>query len=429
MSDISPLRQALDDAIADAAMRGEKLSMQGLTVLALQNDPFRLDTAAHHRDARWLADTMASLGVTGQIHVRGLHYAILGQPKPDGSTYINDNEHDEWLRQVSSDARWLGYIEFDQIVDQRNAEPIVRIHKQQEPEPYITVPIEVDLPADDDILPRLGVEGFDGEQPYRLVFIGEKSSLFDVLDPIASECKADLYLPSGDISNTHIYRIAKTAAEDGRPLVVLYFADCDPAGHHMGIALGRKLQAFKVSHFPELDFQVHRAALTVEQVREFGLPSTPLKASERRADKWREKMGVEQTEIDALATLRSDLLRHVARQATAPFFDSTLDPRVFEARGRWMDAALEEINGQLDSERLGRVRADAQAKLPTMREQIEKLNEELRVDVEDFDLPDIEVPEAELPQGVAPEPLIDSRWSFVEQTKALLKSKSYGGAS
>ena len=32
-------------------------------------------------------------------------------------------------------------------------------------------------------------------------------------------------------------------------------------------------------------------------------------------------MGVEQTEIDALASLRPDLLRQIARDAIAPFYD------------------------------------------------------------------------------------------------------------
>ena len=83
----SPLRQALDKAIAEA--NGSKLSMKDLTVLAAQNDPFRLDTPANHRDSKWLADTLAALAITGKIHLRGLHYAISMAPtpftKPDGT--------------------------------------------------------------------------------------------------------------------------------------------------------------------------------------------------------------------------------------------------------------------------------------------------------------------------------------------------------
>jgi hypothetical protein len=52
-----------------------------------------------------------------------------------------------------------------------------------------------------------------------------------------------------------------------------------------------------------------------------------LKATERRADKWTAAMGVQQTEIDALAALQPDVLTQMATDAIAPFFDSTLDAR------------------------------------------------------------------------------------------------------
>jgi hypothetical protein len=427
VTDISPLRQALDEAMNETGM-----SMQDLTVMSAQADPFRLDTPAHHRDGKWLADAMATQGLGDRkIHNRGLHYAILGQPKPDGSMYVSDEKSWLFLEQASNFARWLDYIPFDQITDQRNAEPVVRINEPLTPEPYITVGIDVRLPRADEITPKLGVLDFEGVQPYRIVIVGEKSSLYDVLSPVAETFDADLYLPTGDISNTHIYRIAKTAADDGRPMVVLYFADCDPSGHNMGIAIARKLQAFATSHFPGLEFQVHRAALTVEQVREYELPSTPLKDSEKRAGKWRQAFGVEQTEIDALATLRPDLLRQVARDAIAPFYDFELNQRVTAAQQEWLERALGIMNAQLDTERLGRIRAEASVKLDAMRTQIAELNDALRIDVDDFDLPEIVVPESELTLGLhlTPMPLVDSSWSFVEQTRALIESKSYGGTS
>ena len=72
--------------------------------------------------------------------------------------------------------------------------------------------------------------GFKGEQPYKLALVGEKSSLEDVLGPIAENHEADLYLPTREISDTLIHQMAKIGAEDGRPMVVLYFSDADPAG-------------------------------------------------------------------------------------------------------------------------------------------------------------------------------------------------------
>jgi hypothetical protein len=421
MSDISPLRQTLDDAIAEHGC-----SMKDLTVLAPGNDPFRIDTPSGHRDGKWLADRAASLGV-GRIHLRGLHYALLGETKPDGSTYVNTDKNWEWLQDFPAKAaRWLGYVPFDQITDQRNAAPVVRIFERPDPWPYINVGIDVEIPAADDIIPKLGMHDFVGMQPYKLVMVGEKSSLDVVLGPIAEAYQADLYLPTGDISDTMIYQMARIGDEDSRPMVVLYFADGDPSGWNMGIVIARKLQALEVLHFPGLDVQVRRVALTPDQVLEYGLPSTPLKATEKRANAWTAAYGVEQTEIDALATLRPELLDRLARDAIAPFYDYDLDQRVDEARQAWLDAALVVMNEQIDHERLGRIRAEATVKLDAMREQINALNDELRIDVDDFDLPDIEVPEADPSLGVAPdEPLLDSGWSFVEQTSRLIDSKAY----
>ena len=128
--------------------------------------------------------------------------------------------------------------------------------------------------------------------------------------------------------------MAKIGADDGRPMVVLYFSDCDPSGWNMPIEVGRKLQAFKACLYPELEFEVHRVALTPDQVRQYGLPSTPLKETEKRGDAWRTATGVEQTEIDALASLQPDLLRQITRNAIEPFYDDTLDWRVFRREGR-----------------------------------------------------------------------------------------------
>jgi hypothetical protein len=420
---ISPLRQALDDAIAEAD--GRKLSMKDLTVLT--NDPFRMDTRANHQLAKWLADTVATQGLVGdwKKHNRGLHYAILGQPKPDGSTYVSDAASWELLETASKYARWLGYIPFDRITDERNAPPVVRIFEEPVPVPYLNVGIDIELPDADDITPKLGVDEFVGVQPYKLVLVGEKSSLEPVLGPIAATYSADLYLPTGDISDVMIHQMAEIGAADGRPMVILYFADCDPSGWNMGIVIAQKLRAFKVLLFPELEFQVHRAALTPDQVRDFELPSSPLKAEEKRADKWRQAWGVEQTEIDALATLRPELLRRVARQAIAPFYDAGLARRVQAAREQWLGRALQVINDNLDADQLGRIHAEAAEKLPAMREQIDQLNAALRIDVDDFDLPDIEIPEAELTLGLAPEPLLDSSWTFAEQSRRLIDSKAY----
>ena len=293
-----------------------KASLADLTVLSPQNDPFRLDTPANHTKGRWFRDHMEACGLfrsAAKIHNRGIHYAIVSLGNavlPNGSPYVNDADCWALLEEASNTARWLGYVDWDKIIDARNAEPIIRLFEQTPSELYTSFGGSwIDLPDTDDLnsRPMIGWQGFEPRQPYRLVFFGEKTSLGSVLGDIARECEADLYLPSGEISNTMLASMARTGAEDGREMIVFVFADCDPAGYQMGVSIGHKLRAMAEGLYPGLRFQVLTPALTVDQVREFGLPSTPLKDSEKRASGWRDRYGVDQTEIDALATLRPAL--------------------------------------------------------------------------------------------------------------------------
>jgi hypothetical protein len=421
--DYGPLRAALDNVIAEQGG-----SLRDLTVLAEQRDPFRLDTPANHALGEWLASTAGRLGLGArQIHPRGLHYMILGQPKLDGTPYKNADPDWVWLSEKAvKAARWLGYIPFTQITDQRNAEPVIREFSRPRPGAYLSTDLNIEIP--DDIEPELYTLDFRGVQPYHLVLIGEKSSLEPVLGSVAAEYDADLYLPTGEMSDTLIYRIAETATADGRPMVVAYFADCDPAGHQMILSVGRKLQALKVLLPGMPDFATYRAALTPTQVGEYGLPSTPLKDTERRADKWRRAMGVEQTEIDALAALRPDLLRQIARRFLDGFYDRTLSRRVAAYRREWRDRAQEMIDATFDQDRLDDIRRDAEVQLAGMREQIRELNDSLRIDVDEDDLPQIVLPEAIDPGGNGL-PLLDSRWDFAEQCRALIASKRYQNGS
>jgi hypothetical protein len=418
----SPLRWLLEDTAAEHA-----IPLKDLTVLAVQNDPFRVDTPACHRDGEWLAMTARELGLGDRrIHLRGLHYMVLGRPKPDGTPYANTEADWLWLSAgAGKAARWLRYLPFDQIIDQRNTPPTVRVFKRSEPRPYLTVDVDIDVPPVEELMPTVGVADFTAAQPFKLVIVGEKSSLADVLEPIASEHKADLYLPTGEPSDTLLHQMARVGAADGRPMVVLYFSDADPAGWQMAISVARKLQALQALHFPSLCFQVYRAALTPKQVGEYGLPSTPLKDTERRGDAWRAAWGIEQTEIDALASLRPDLLREIARAALAPFFDRTLAARVLEAKSAWLDEAARVAVDQLGADRLATVREQATAQLAAIREQVDALREAMQIDVGDLELPTPVVPQPEMDGRVYPLPLLDSGWSFAEQCQRLIASKAY----
>ena len=247
-------------AVLEAAFETSDFNRGELTVLSAQVDPYRLDTPSGHRDGAWAAQQLArDFGRNRRTHWRGLHYAIVARGnvrKPDGEIYRNTDDDWTWLMNVAGKAaRWLGYIPFERIIDARNAEPIVHRKASLEVKAYISVGIDVAIPSVEDIEPHPGVNGFVGRQAFSFVIFGEKASLEEVLLPVARAHEADLYLPSGEISDTLIHRIAKDAAEDGRPLVMITVSDCDPAGYQMPVSIGRKLQAFRDLLFPDCNLK------------------------------------------------------------------------------------------------------------------------------------------------------------------------------
>ena len=416
--------------ILETACTKNKASLSNLTVLSAAVDPYRLDTDASHRDGGWLATQLNKLcGSATRIHWRGLHYAIVQEAnieKPNGEIYRNTEADWIWLSEnAGKAARWLGYIPFERIIDARNAAPIIHRKPKVRPGAHLSIGLNIDVPDAEDIEPLPIARGFVARQAYQFAIFGEKSSLEDIAAPIARQFEADLYLPTGEISDTLVYQIAKDANADGRPLVMFTLSDCDPAGHQMPISIARKLQAFKDLFFRRLEFEVVPVALTVDQVKAERLPSVPMKDTEKRADRWRDAFGIDQTEIDALTTpTRRPILERFIRQAFKPYLDPTLERRVADAKAKWNTAAQEAIDEQIDPEHLEQIRTEAAAKLEELRETVERINEQLHLAADHFELPDIEVPEPEVELDPGRQVSFDHDW--VCATGALIKHKAYG---
>jgi hypothetical protein len=415
------------------------VSIDELTVMDWATDPFRRDIPSAHTNGRWLRDQMRRLGLldrTAPIHLRGLHYALVADgnvmlPDADmsrrgpkktraGQPYTNDEYCWRFLvEDAAKAARWLGYVPFEKIVDAKNAEPVIREAQVLDPVAWVHIGASTQMPDAADLEPRPALVRFRGRQHYHLVFWGEKTSLEEVLGPLAEQYEADLYLPSGEISDTLLARMAKRGAEDGRPMVVLVFADCDPSGYQMAVSIAHKLRAMRELLYPSLEFRVIAPALTVDQVGDLNLPSTPLKETEMRAAGWRDKHGVEQTEIDALATLRPDVLRDIAHGAVEPYFDGTLAERVEEASDEWLEEAqerLEEADYELELDA-------ARAALDDFRSAVRAL--EAAASVVLPPLPDVPEPDVDEPGEV----LIDSDMDLYEHIEILKDRKNYSNGA
>jgi hypothetical protein len=379
-------------------------------------------------------------------HLRGVHYVLVSTPgilKLDGTPYRNNLDDWLWLtKRAAKAARWLGYVPFDCIIDERNEAP--RIYDDP-PEDGLRVGqfarkvrlhsgSGVTVPDEDDVRPGIYFEGgISPRQPYRVVLIGEKTSLAEVLDPIARWKAAELLLPTGDISDTMIVDVARRATRDGRPLVVLYFSDFDPSGYHMPNAVARKLQAARDLLFPDLEIAgVYAVALTVEQCREHDLPESFLKETELRAGAWRARWGREQTEIDALAALRPDVLRDIANDALRPFFDDTLERRQRAMERRFEDVVRTWFSRPSSGTTIGaaafreieaaREEAEAAAKrLEAAQEQAARAIDKAMREAKLPDAPD-EPPDPILPVCDA-EPLFTTEDDWVTATRKLVDRK------
>lgn len=420
--------------IIEIAARDQNCSLKDLSVLSASKDPYRLDTPAYHCFGAWIGERVEEFYTADRrFHWRGLHYRLVivgGVVKPNGQIYRNIDSDWIWLSEKAGKAaRWLGYVGFDRVKDQRNNEVIINRRPSEIPRPFVHKGlVDVDLPALNWIAPTAEITGFAGRQRYALTIFGEKASLDHVVTPIASRFGADLILGTGETSDTRIWEIARDAAADGREMIVFTLTDCDPAGYQMTISIARKLQALRDLHFPTLRFQVVPASLTVEQVKRLGLPSTPLKETELRADRWREAFGVQQTEIDALAEAAPDELRKIIIEAISPYFDATLDRRVAVARAGWQEAAQQIVDEHADADALDSIRDRAEATFERFSAEVEAINDDLAAVAEGIpELPPPEVPEPEITeeQERRQSPLISTSMEWAEATRILIARKQY----
>ena len=445
-------------------------SKTALTVMSHKHDPYRLDNEENNRNAKWFAEMMDRFVPSGTAHLRGLHYRIVaatGVLVPlDGLRSVPyQNNLEFWLLlsgKASRAARWLGYVDPDRVVDERNEPPeyfaiapdywdgrtasITAFSVGSTgyfAAPYIDVPrpncwaqIHADATA-----------GSPPPQKYRITLIGEKSSLREVLLPIADSVAGDLYLPNGEISHTMIWDLCKRSAADSRPTVVLYFSDFDPSGFHMPTNVSRRIQAIRDLKYPDLNLRLFHTALTFEQVLANELPSSVIKETEARKGAWLAKWGREQTEIDALAALNPSVLRAIVLDALKPFYDNTVADRNREAAEEWSRAANEALAAspyyEISVERMEAIKEEVENATDDIATQaeseiaevVEAAKEKINAELEKFEvvrkeaetnIGKIDVPpmaEVELELAPAPEPVYDSNDDWMTATLKLVERR------
>ena len=413
------------------AARELSISIDALLVLSPANDPYTAWRRRH--EAEWFARLFGQLVPAGATkHLRGFFYLLVSSPDgimgPDGKPLVNDYKHWQALQSASKAARWLGLVRFERIIDERNAPPeiyvpgVTPISTSVDPGTGCTIP-----PTAAAALPRLHLAGFHGRQTHRIILYGEKSSLSVVLRPIAEQIGAEMILVTGESSDSHIAAMAKRPSEDGRPAVVLYFSDFDPSGHQMPVSVARKLQALRDLYHPNLRIKLYPVALTLEQIRASGLPSSPLKETERRASRWRETHGHDQTEIDAMVELHPDALRQAVFNAILPFYDGGLENRVRAAETKWREQAGAALEAHPAFEKASRRIRAAWKRASAAASNLHSEQRQFAGLLQGGIPPPPALPEAK-PDGVAKPALFDAETEFVAATRRLIRWKKLIGS-
>lgn len=300
-----------------------------------KNDPFYQGTPGDHQRGRWFADLYhrAGYSVNRPPHLRRVHYWIISQEPPvlmpNGNPYQNTELCWGYLGEAAKNARYLDYISMNGIVDNKNPQPHI-FAEYSEDDPgfhlYIQSPDK----------PFITIDGITvtNAQPYHLEVWCEKSTMNDVLLPVCQRYGANLVTFEGEVSITSVFvSLMKRIELSGwKPTRIFYISDFDPAGNSMPVAMSRKLEKAITDAAAEGnidDFgndiaygaRVQALALTAELVRQYHLPRTPIKVSEKRGAKFEANFGEGAVELDALEALYPGTLAKLVSRTLRDYYD------------------------------------------------------------------------------------------------------------
>jgi hypothetical protein len=360
------------NALADKLGR----PVQTLIALAAANDPFYIAPYRQVR-AEWFAELWERLGVGAGWHLRRFHYRIISQTAPvttfDGAAYENTVECWSMLGMASRDARFLKLVPAEHFVDRRNDVPIIHLPESADSDAKIIEAREEPDPEEDAMpsvsfnetemptLPYLCLQRPNISQRFHVELWCEKTTVNDVLEPLAQLYGCNLITGSGQLSAIACDGLIERAKANGRrPVRILYLSDFDPAGASMPVAVARKIEFAIRTDGLDLDIQVRPIVLTHEQCRKYRLPRTPIKETDLHAAPFEERFGQGATELDAPETVRPGELRKIVKLEIERYYDPDLADSI-EETAREVNSDIIDLENKVEEEH---------------REQIEELESE-----------------------------------------------------
>jgi len=145
---------------------------------------------------------------------------------------------------------------------------------------------------------------WENQDIYPLVWV-EKDALSRVVSIKANDFSVITAPSRGYSSYSYIKDIISDLPE-GKQIIVLHFGDHDPSG----IDMTRDLQDRFNKYAPELNIEVQRIALTIDQVKNYKLAPNPTKLADPRSRNYVQQFGNKCWELDAI---KPDVLQDIVK--------------------------------------------------------------------------------------------------------------------
>src|SRR3990167_1246713 len=263
--------------------KANDISVKDLLALSPNNDPFYVGSAGQMEKAKWFANVYKQMGSPRECHIRRVHYWLVSKAleKPDGSVYENTEEDWGFLTMCAKYARYAGFVPIENMIDKRNP-PAIQYANYWDND----VPTAVKESIDADDIIRSIVDKFYcfnpiNTQAYHIELWAEKSTMNDVLEPLARRYSLNLVTGLGELSITAVNSLMKRIEMADKPVRIFYISDFDPAGECMPVSVARKIEFFVRRDELEMGIKLKQIVLTAEQCKKYKLPRTPIKATER----------------------------------------------------------------------------------------------------------------------------------------------------
>jgi hypothetical protein len=258
---------------------------------------------------------------------RQIHYALLNDPplvhatKPE-STYRNTLACYKATCDLVTRARLEGRIPYQAIDDPTRPVEVWDCHR--EPGSFLRIQMEEFLKG--------YYRDLQQSQPHHIEIVGEKSTLQNILSPVAAEYCIPLTIGRGYCSIPPRYHMAQRFRRSGKDkLILLELSDFDPEGEDIAHSFARSLR----DDFGIAAIEPIKVALTAEQVEELRLP--PVMQAKRSSSRYQGFVEQHGQNVFELEAVPPDQLQAILRQA----IDRVLDVAAFNAEidGEKHDAA------------------------------------------------------------------------------------------